>query len=737
MSLIARPLSTQSSIRRLPVLVVLVALAAVAAPATALAAPGETTRLSVSALGVEADGHNSPAFLDGEGRRVAFSSFASNLSPEDPDRFSDVYVLDRQTGELTVESRSSAGVKGSGTSTVAAISGDGRFVLFRSDAANLVPADTNAREDVFLRDVQTGTTERVNLSSSGAQANNATDDAKVSDDGRFVVFRSDATNLVSNDSNARADIFLRDRLNRTTTRVSRTAGGGQLNATSFNPEISPDGRFVAYSTGATNVVGNDRNGAADDVIVYDRTTGRTELVSVSSAGVQGDHRSTDPELSGDGRYVAFHSAASNLVAGDTPLTNDMFVRDRVAGTTERISVSSTGTTDSENMSGTHHGITRDGRFVAFATQKRLAPDDTGVITDVYVRDRARGTTTRASVSTAGAQGNGSSIWPSISDNGRLVVFGSEATNLVANDTSDRLDVYLRELADPDGPPPPPPPPPAPPPAPTALVVDPATVSGGTSSRATLTIADAAPSGGGIYSLTSSDTSAAAVPATVTVPQGSTTGSFTVSTGVRSTPADAVITASGGDASVSVTLTVDSPPEPTALTLAPATVDGGQASIATLTVSRPVAAGGAFYNNSSSSTWAAVEPRVFVPGGATQGTFRVSTGFPSSSQTAVIRSEVLGVGQSATLTIRVSAPSDTVSVTRAEYDAGRRELRVEATSSSSSATLRAVNHSTGALIGTLQNSGGGQYRGQFTGVDNPGVVRVTSSLGGSSTRTVVG
>src|SRR5688500_16481020 len=180
MSIFARSPWTRSSIGRLAVIV---AIAVLAAPATALAVPGETTRLSVSALGVEADGHSSPAFLSGDARWVAFSSFASNLSPADPDRFSDVYVLDRQSGELRVESRSTAGAKGSGTSTVAAISGDGRFVLFRSDAANLVPADTNAREDVFLRDVQTGTTERVNVSSSGAQTNNVTDDAKVSDDG--------------------------------------------------------------------------------------------------------------------------------------------------------------------------------------------------------------------------------------------------------------------------------------------------------------------------------------------------------------------------------------------------------------------------------------------------------------------------------------------------------------------------------------------------------------------------
>jgi Tol biopolymer transport system component len=712
-------------------------------PARAVAAPGETTRLSVSSLGVEADGASSPGFISGDGRWVAFSSFASNLVVADTDRFSDVYLRDRQTGELRVESRSSTGVKGNGTSSADAITRDGRFVLFRSEASNLVPGDTNARNpqgfpmgDLFLRDLQTGTTERVNVSSSGAQTNNYTDNGAVSDDGRFVAFRSDATNLVANDRNGRADIFLRDRVNRTTTRVSLNFEGRELNAPSFNPEISPDGRFVAYSTDATNALRNDQNGsAAEDVFVYDRTTARTELVSVSSAEVQGNNASVDAELSGDGRFVAFHSAASNLVAGDTALTNDMFVRDRQAGTTERISVSSTGTTDSENMSGTYHAITRDGRFVAFATQKRLVPDDTGVVTDVYVRDRLRGSTTRASVSTAGTQANGPSYWPSLSDDGLLVVFGSDATNLIANDTSDRPDVYLRELTDPDGPPPPPPPPPLPPPPPTGLVLDPATVSGGTDSRGTVTIAEPAPAGGAIYGLSSSDTAVAATPASVTVPQGSTTATFSVATARRSTPADAVITATGGEVSAQATITVDSPPEPTALTLDPATVDGGQASIATLTVARPPSPGGATYHNSSNSTWAAVQPTVFVPAGSTQGTFRVSTGFPSSSQTAVITSEVFGISRQATLTIRVSTPADTVTVTRAEYTSSNRELRVEATSTSASATLRAFVDSTGALIGTLQNAGGGQYRGQFTNVPNPSVVRVTSSLGGSATRTV--
>jgi len=719
-------------------------LLALPLPAGAIAAPGETTRLSVSPLGVEADGASSPGFISGDGSRVAFSSFASNLLPADPDRFSDVYVLDRSTGQLRVESRSSTGQKGNGTSTVDGITRDGRFVLFRSDATNLVPNDTNPRNpqgvpmgDLFLRDLQTGVTERVNVSSSGAQTNNFTDNGAVSDDGRFVAFRSDATNLVSNDRNGRADIFLRDRLNRTTTRVSLNFEGRELNAPSFNPEISGDGRHVAYSTNASNALRNDQNGAAaEDVFLFDRVTARTELVSVSSAEVQGNHASIDPELSGDGRFVAFHSAASNLVAGDTPLTNDMFVRDRVAGTTERVSVSTAGTTDGENMSGTHHGITRDGRFVAFATQKRLVPEDTnGIVTDVYVRDRARSTTTRVSVSTGGGQANGPSYWPSISDDGLLVAFGSDSTNLVVNDTSDRPDVFLRELADPDGPPPPPPPPPAPPPPPTTLSVDPAKVSGGTSATATLTIAEPAPSGGAVYALSSSNTSAAAVPRTATVPQGSTTAAFSVSTAVRSTPADSVITATGGEASAQATISVDSPPEPTALTLDPATVDGGQASIATLTVARPPSAGGATYHNTSNSTWAAVQPTVFVPAGQTQGTFRVSTGFPSSSQTALIRTEVFGLAQQATLTIRVATPADTVSVTRAEYESSRRELRLEATSTSSTATLQALVHSTGALIGTLQNSGGGQYRGQFAGVDNPGVVRVTSSLGGSATRTV--
>lgn len=452
----SRPSARRWADRLLPAVLVALAL-----PADASALPGETARLSASPLGVEADGASSPSFISGDGRWVAFSSFADNLLPADPDRFSDVYLVDRQTRDLSLVSRSTTGEKGNGTSSADGITRDGRFVLFRSDASNLVPGDTNARNpqgapmgDLFLRDLQTGVTERVNVSSSGAQTNNYTWEGAVSDDGRFVAFRSEATNLVANDRNGDADVFLRDRLDHTTTRVSVNAQGGELNGPSFNAEISGDGRYIAYSTGAGNALRSDRNGAADDVFVYDRVTARTELVSVSSAGVQGDSRSIDPELSADGRFVAFHSAASNLVPGDTPLTNDMFVRDRLAGTTERVSVSSTGTTDAGNMSGTYHGISRDGRFVAFATQKKLVPEDSnGSITDVYVRDRLRATTIRASVSTTSAEGNGPSYWPSISDDGRLVTFGSDATNLVAGDASDRSDVFLRELPDPGAAPP--------------------------------------------------------------------------------------------------------------------------------------------------------------------------------------------------------------------------------------------------------------------------------------------
>src|SRR4051794_1659284 len=230
------------------------------------------------------------------------------------------------------------GRQADGDSFFPSISADGRFVAFYSYATNLVPGDTNGQLDGFVRDRLKGTTERVSVGPGGRQGDGPSSLPSISGDGRFVTFRSGATNLVSGDTNGRTDVFVRDRLKGTTERVSVSSSGAQGDDDSDWASISSDGRFVAFMSAATNLVKGDTNRACDeegtcspDVFVRDRLKGTTERVSVSSSGKQTSSGSFSyfPSISGDGRFVAFGSDATNLVPGDTNREGDIFVRDRV------------------------------------------------------------------------------------------------------------------------------------------------------------------------------------------------------------------------------------------------------------------------------------------------------------------------------------------------------------------------------------------------------------------------
>src|SRR5213592_4033360 len=258
----------------------------------------------------------------------------------------------RSAGAQTTERVSVASggtTEGNDTSLGSALSADGRFVAFDSSATDLVAADTNGVSDVSVHDRQTGTTERVSVASHGAQGNGSSGlvtfafPPALSADGRFVAFVSAATNLVASDTNGATDVFVHDRQTGTTERVSVASDGTEGNAASAGATLSADGRFVAFHSAATNLVAGDTN-ATNDVFVHDRQTGITERVSVASDGTQGNKASSYPALSADGRFVAFDSDATNLVAGDTNGTTDVFVHDRQTGTTERVSVASGGGT---------------------------------------------------------------------------------------------------------------------------------------------------------------------------------------------------------------------------------------------------------------------------------------------------------------------------------------------------------------------------------------------------------
>src|SRR5205814_1263965 len=195
-------------------------------------------------------------------------------------------------------------------------SADGRFVAFAAWARNLAPGDTNGFGDVFVHDRGTGVTERLSVDGAGTEANDTIHQPAISADGRFVAFVSAATNLVPGDTNGLSDVFVHDRRTRRTERVSVDSAGTQADGASASPALSADGRFVAFSSSATNLVPGDTNGQAD-VFVHDRRTGTTERVSVDSAGTGANGWSERPSISADGRFVAFCSYATNLVPRDT------------------------------------------------------------------------------------------------------------------------------------------------------------------------------------------------------------------------------------------------------------------------------------------------------------------------------------------------------------------------------------------------------------------------------------
>jgi Tol biopolymer transport system component len=403
--------------------------------------------------------------ISADGRFVVFESGASNLVLNDtnylcdirgdylPDEnCADVFVHDRLTGVTERVSVDSAGNEADGGSGSPDISADGRFVAFVSSATNLVAGDTNNFLDVFVHDRLTGTTERVSVNSAGNPANVETfGPLSISADGRLVAFRSAATNLVPGDTNGFDDVFVHDRLTGVTERVSVDSAGGQANWLSDGFEISEDGRFVVFNSFATNLVPGTVNGFGD-VYVHDRLTGTTERVSVDSLGNEGDNASLEPAISADGRLVAFSSYASNLVLGDANGHGDIFVHDRLTGVTERISAGN----ETIGYSGASFlpSLGSNGRFVAFGSvASNLVNGDTNGTTDAFVHDRKTGVTTRASVSSAGGQGNGISggfPGPIISADGRIVAFSSNATNLVPGDTNQEWDAFVRDLGDADG-----------------------------------------------------------------------------------------------------------------------------------------------------------------------------------------------------------------------------------------------------------------------------------------------
>jgi len=401
-----------------------------------------TERVSVSSGGTQGNEESWWSSISADGRYVAFESRSNNLVDGDTNEVDDIFVHDRATGETTRVSVANDGTQGNGASVRTSISADGYYITFDSSASNLVEGDTNGVDDIFVHDRLTGETTRISVASDGTQGNDWSNLPCISADGRYVAFGSVATELVGRDTNGINDVFVHDRVTGETIRVSVASDGTQGNGASSSPSISPDGNYVAFYSYSNNLVDGDTNGV-EDVFVHDRVIGETTRISVASDGTQGNNESRSHSISADGLYVAFGSSASNLVEGDTNGVWDAFVHNRMTGETMRISIASNGTQGNDGSWVT--SISEDGRYVVFDSwTSNLVVGDTNGDDDVFVHDRVTGETTRVSVANNGAQGNNGSGEGIISADGRYVTFASYASNLVPGDTNMVDDIFVHD-----------------------------------------------------------------------------------------------------------------------------------------------------------------------------------------------------------------------------------------------------------------------------------------------------
>jgi hypothetical protein len=434
--------------------IVFAGVAAVAVGTTVVAgAPGAwadeplgTSRVTVAYDGEEANDASHYPVVSGDGQIVAFGSSAVNIVRRDLNRVPDIFVRDLSTGENSRVSVASDGTQADGASHRAALSQDGRFVAFQSAARNLVSGDTNGVHDVFVHDRQTGSTSRVSVASDGTQGNAASQNPKLSADGRWVTFSTTATNLAPGAVGPKAKVLLHDRETGVTTEVSVRPDGSSATEDSVLPTISADGRYVGFISNDRQIVPAPRFISFSAYVrdVQAGTTVRVNETPLSSLGYAIPKPGTPLTVSPDGRFATLYTDSA-MVPEDTNRVTDAYRIELATGTMVRVSVGSDGV-QADLASGlliTGAVMSADGRYVVFDSDARnLVPDDTNGLRDIFVRDTVDGTTTL--VSTGSVTNTRPSYYPAVSDDGSVVVFITDGA-LVADDTNVRNDVYLHRL----------------------------------------------------------------------------------------------------------------------------------------------------------------------------------------------------------------------------------------------------------------------------------------------------
>jgi Tol biopolymer transport system component len=417
-----------------------------AAPPGPASNPNKTTRVSVSSTSAAANGPSSSSAISANGRYVAFVSASNNLVAKDTNRVADVFLRDRLRNATTRVSVGAAGVQANGPSAGVTMSADGRWIAYSSSASNLVPGDTNGFADVFLFDRDKRRTTRVSVSRTGLQGNGGSAFPALSPDGAWIAFHSGSTNLIAHDTNRVVDVYLHGRKDGSTRRVSVGKDGAEADGASINAAVSTGGRYVAFQSGATNLISKDTNNV-NDVFVRDTVARTTRRVSTA-----GDHRaqfkvgSGGPALSDNGRYIAFHTSVAGAHAPGDKAYGQVYLHDLAAGRTRLVSVPVSGGFATAVSSAP--SISRDGRRVAYysvaaVTAGRAAVQDS----ELFVRDIRSGTVVRIGLTLEGARARGRTLAGAISGDGRHVVFESLAWDLVAGDLNGVADTFVRDLRD--------------------------------------------------------------------------------------------------------------------------------------------------------------------------------------------------------------------------------------------------------------------------------------------------
>ena len=391
-------------------------------------------RISLKSDGTQANGQSGSSSISDNGRYTIFESNATNLIPNDLNGHTDIFIYDDVDETVELITLAPDGTQANGSSNSGYINSHGDYVTFSSSANNLVAEDTNGQRDIFVYDRVNQTTELVSITTDGVQANGLNLFSAINANGNIVAFESIADNLVTGDTNGQQDIFVRDRANQITRRIQIGLNGAQANAGSHLGSVSANGRYISFSSTASNLVPNDTNGKSD-IFVYDRVNQTTELVSMGLNNAVANDDSTSGFISGDGSFVVYESKANNLVANDNNGASDVFVYDRINQTTELVSVKSDGTLSNGNSY--EPSISDDGSIVAFLSDaNNLVADDTNARANVFIRDRLNQTTEIIDADS----------FPLLSGDAQSLVFTSSLDTLVPNDTNDTGDVFLIDLS---------------------------------------------------------------------------------------------------------------------------------------------------------------------------------------------------------------------------------------------------------------------------------------------------